>query len=58
MQHIRQAARRLGASRAYADDLAERYWTEVDPTRPAGYQTKRCRDGGAYDVRTESSIWP
>jgi hypothetical protein len=58
MQHIRQAARRLGASRPYADALAERYWTEVYPTRPAGYQTKRCRDGGTYDVRKESAAWP
>jgi hypothetical protein len=58
LQHIRQAARRLGASTAYADELAGRYWTEVYPTRPAGYRTKKCRDGGAYDVRTESSIWP
>lgn len=58
MQHVRQAARRLGASQGYADALAERYWTEVYPTRPAGYRTKHCRDGGAYDVRKESSVWP
>jgi hypothetical protein len=58
LQHIRQAARRLGASKTYADELAERYWTEVYPTRPAGYRTTKCRDGGAYDVRTESSVWP
>jgi hypothetical protein len=44
--------------RAYADELAERYWTEVYPTRPAGYRTKKCRDGGAYDVRKESAVWP
>jgi hypothetical protein len=58
MQHIRQAARRLGAVRAYADELAERYWTEIYPTRPADYRTNKCRDGGAYDVRKESAIWP
>jgi hypothetical protein len=58
MQHIRQAARGLGAVRAYADELAERYWTEVYPTRPAAYRTKKCRDGGAYDVRNGSSVWP
>jgi hypothetical protein len=58
MQHIRQAAVRLGASRAYANDLAARYWTEVYPTRPANYRTKKCRDGGAYDIRKESSVWP
>ena len=58
MQNIRQAARRLGASRLYAGELAERYWTELYPTRPAGYRTRKCRDGGAYDVRKESSVWP
>ncbi len=58
MQHIRQAARRLGAVGAYADELAERYWTEVYPSRPADYRTEKCRDGGAYDVRKESPIWP
>lgn len=58
MQHIRQATRLLGASRPYADELAERYWTEVYPTRPADYRTNKCRDGGAYDVRKESAIWP
>jgi hypothetical protein len=58
MQHIRQATVRLGASRAYANELAARYWTEVYPTRPANYRTKKCRDGGAYDIRKESSVWP
>jgi hypothetical protein len=58
MQHIREAAERLGASQAYASELADRYWTEVYPTRPPGYRTKKCRNGGAYDVRKESAIWP
>jgi hypothetical protein len=47
LQHIRQAAVKLGASRAYANELAARYWTEVYPTRPSGYRTKKCRNGGA-----------
>jgi hypothetical protein len=58
MQHIRQAAVKLGASRAYANELAARYWTEVYPTRPSGYRTKKCRNGGAYDVRKQSDVWP
>jgi hypothetical protein len=58
MQHIRQAARRLGAVKTYADELARRYWTELYPTRPADYRTNKCRDGGAYDVRKKSPIWP
>jgi hypothetical protein len=58
MQHIREAARKLGASETYADELAERYWAEVYPTRPPDYRSPKCRDGGAYDVDKESSVWP
>jgi hypothetical protein len=58
MQHIRQAAVKLGASRPYASELAQRYWTEIYPTRPLDYRTKKCRNGGAYDVRKSSSVWP
>jgi hypothetical protein len=58
MQHIREAARALGASQAYADDLAGRYWAELYPKRPPEYRTRRCRDGGAYDVRKDSPVWP
>lgn len=58
MQHIRIAARMLGASRPYADQLAERYWKEVYPTRPRDYRSQKCRNGGAYDIRRKSSVWP
>jgi hypothetical protein len=58
MQHIRQAARALGASSAYAAQLAQRYWGEVYPSRPRAYRSARCRNGGAYDVRPGSDIWP
>jgi hypothetical protein len=58
MQHIRVAARMLGGSRAYADELAARYWSDVYPTRPRDYRSDKCRDGGAYDIRPASSVWP
>jgi hypothetical protein len=58
MQHIRVAAVELGGSRAYAKELAARYWAEVYPMRPPGYRTKKCRNGGAYDVNKESDMWP
>jgi hypothetical protein len=58
MQHIREAARALGASYAYADELAERYWAELYPKRPPEYRTRKCRDGGAYDVRKDGPMWP
>jgi hypothetical protein len=58
MQHIRAAARALGASQTYADELAGRYWAELYPERPPEYRTHKCRDGGAYDVRKDSPVWP
>jgi hypothetical protein len=58
MQHIRPAAIELGASRAYAAELAERYWEQVYPTRPREYRSPRCRNGGEYDVRPGSDVWP
>jgi hypothetical protein len=58
MQHIREAARALGASPAYAAELAERYWREVYPTRPRTYRSLRCRNGGPYDVRPGNDVWP
>jgi hypothetical protein len=58
MQHIREAARALGASSAYAAELAERYWREVYPTRPRTYRSLRCRNGGRYDVRPGNDVWP
>ena len=58
MQHIRVGAVELGASRAYANELASRYWAEIYPTRTPGYRTKKCRNGGAYDINKESDVWP
>jgi hypothetical protein len=58
MQHIRVAAVELGTSRAYANELAARYWAEVYPTRTPAYRTKKCRNGGAYDINKESDMWP
>jgi hypothetical protein len=58
MQHIRQAARALGAGKAYADELAEGYWRYIYPSRSGPYRTPKCRNGGAYDVRPGTDRWP
>ena len=58
MQHIRDGAVALGASKPYADELAERYWTELYPKNSADYRSPKCRDGGAYDLNNASSVWP
>jgi len=57
MQHIRVGAVELGVARV-ANELAARYWAEVYPTRTPAYRTKKCRNGGAYDLNKESDIWP
>jgi hypothetical protein len=58
MQHIRAAARRLGGDRSYANALAERYWAEIYPTNSPKYRSPRCRNGGPWDERPRSQVWP
>jgi hypothetical protein len=58
MQDMRRAARMLGASSAYADDLAELYWEELYETLPDEYVAPDCYDGGPWDRNDASSVWP
>lgn len=58
LQMTRDAARRLGANRAYAATLARTYWTEVYELLPAEYRSDECRDGGALDASPNSRVWP
>jgi hypothetical protein len=58
MQHMRQLARIMGASKSYADLLAATYWTDLYPLNPPEYRTTACRDGGPLDLRPASGIWP
>jgi hypothetical protein len=57
-QRTRKAARLLGASRRYSALLAETFWAEVYPYKPAAYRAASCRDGGRLDLRPRSSVWP
>jgi hypothetical protein len=58
MQQIRWLARILGASRSYANLLAETYWREIYPMNPSEYRTPACHDGGPLDQHPGSNIWP
>lgn len=57
-QRTRKAAKLLGASRSYAALLAETFWSEIYPYKPAEYRTAACRDDGPLDLRPASSVWP
>jgi hypothetical protein len=50
-------ARRLGVDGANADGLARLYWAHYGEELPV-YRSPECRDGGAYDLRRTSSVWP
>jgi len=58
LQRIRRAGVLLGASRAYADSLAELAWSGLYPYGLAKYHSPECRDGGRLDLNPKSSLWP
>lgn len=58
VQHVRRTARLFGASQPLADELADFYWEEIYPEEEPPYFDERCHDGGALDLRPESSVWP
>jgi hypothetical protein len=58
LQAIDFVARRLGASPAQARALASFSFSELPGRMPPGYRSPACRDGGAYDLRPQSPIWP
>jgi hypothetical protein len=58
IQDVRRVARLLGASAAYADELAARQWRETYPSEASGYTTPLCHDGGPLDANPDSSRWP
>jgi hypothetical protein len=50
-------ARRLGVDATYASGLAALYWEHYAEELPI-YRSRECRDGGAYDLRPASAVWP
>jgi hypothetical protein len=51
-------ARRLGAGAEQGQAVAEFYLRELYPHMPQTYRSDDCRNGGALDLRPESSTWP
>jgi hypothetical protein len=58
MQRMRRLARLMGASKDYADLLAERFWGDLYQFNLEHYKTADCRDGGSLDLRPGSDVWP
>jgi len=58
LQHVRAIARGLGASRRWADRLADYAWTEIYPEEDEEYVTPRCRNGGPLDLHPTAKRWP
>jgi hypothetical protein len=58
LQEVRRTARALGATRDYADRLAEFVWERIYPENSPEYFTRACRDGGPLDANPASPVWP
>jgi hypothetical protein len=58
LQAIDFVARRLGASPQQARNLAAYAFIELPPRMPAEYTSPECRDGGRFDLRPGSAVWP
>jgi hypothetical protein len=58
MQLTRDTARLLGATKDYANTLADVVLHERYPQEPAGYSSPECRDGGKLDLFPRSALWP
>ena len=58
MQRNAEAARQLGATAEQADAIARFVYAHVYPSLPQEYRSSDCHDGGPYDLRPSTSVWP
>lgn len=58
LQTTAYVAERLGADFAQAQTLARYLYRYIYPRMPAGYVSGDCRDGGALDLRPETTDFP
>jgi len=58
LQSTALVAGRLGASPGEARALAVWNLLEAYPLLPASYRRGDCRDGGPFDLRPDSAVWP
>jgi hypothetical protein len=58
MQAMGRLGRLLRVNGAYADELADFFWTYMYPYDRAPYKSPECRSGGKLDLHPRSSAWP
>jgi hypothetical protein len=58
LQTTAYVAQRLGADRAQAQALASYLYERIYPQMPSEYRSGHCRDGGALDLRPQTTVWP
>jgi hypothetical protein len=58
MQRNAEAARQLGAGPEQAQAIARFVYEHVYPSLPQEYRTSDCQDGGPYDLRPASPVFP
>jgi hypothetical protein len=58
IQYTAYTAGQLGAGARYSRRLAVSAWRAYAGYRGTEYWSPRCRDGGAWDLNPQSSIWP
>ncbi len=58
LQAIDFVARRLGASREQAQALASFSFDQLPRRMPPEYSSTECHNGGTYDLRPGSPVWP
>jgi hypothetical protein len=51
-------AERLGASPSEGEASARAVLYQLYPDLPSDYRTDDCHDGGPYDLRPETDVWP
>lgn len=58
IQRVRDLVRAAGRGKPYENLMAGLAWDVGYPDMPPDYRTGACRDGGALDVRPDTSVWP
>jgi hypothetical protein len=58
MQRVRDLVQTEGRSESYIKLMGGLALDVAYPNNPPKYRTKRCHDGGALDIRPETTVWP
>ena len=58
MQSIRDVAVKLGRTPKEGQYLASLYWKQIYSRESLAYRMPQCRNGGEFDLRPHSGVWP